>query len=209
MEGTSIKVLAQSRHRAFSPVVGIGTPHPFNRRRVCPPPPAFWFRGAHSLAGEGVAESNSDEGTHTGTLYRFRYVLVGTWLPHICWHPYWCHSGRCLPGTLYRLIDESADGYGRVPERVEIYVQSNVCSWVCTFVRLCLYAWLCASWRLYKFVRLCFACMLCASGVYTFLTLYLYARLHVLFLGACTLERLCLYCTKAQTWLCLGGSINS
>ncbi len=48
---------------SFSPVVRIGTPQPLTRRRVCPPPsPRFLGGGAHSLAREGVGESQFRKG---------------------------------------------------------------------------------------------------------------------------------------------------
>jgi hypothetical protein len=46
----------------FSPVVGIGTPpHPHPQARV-PPPPLVPGGGAHSLAAEGVGESQFRRG---------------------------------------------------------------------------------------------------------------------------------------------------
>ncbi len=50
----------------FSPLVGIGTPPPPIRRRVCPP--TLRFRGGHSLAREGLGSPNSDERTYTVVL---------------------------------------------------------------------------------------------------------------------------------------------
>jgi hypothetical protein len=52
---------------SFSPVVGIGLPQPLTRRQVCPPPVPGG--GAHSLAREGVGESQFQRGViHCGTL---------------------------------------------------------------------------------------------------------------------------------------------
>jgi hypothetical protein len=47
------------------PLAGIGTPHPFSRKRVCtvPPPPPNQRRGeTHLPADEGVGESQSKTG---------------------------------------------------------------------------------------------------------------------------------------------------
>jgi hypothetical protein len=49
----------------------LGLPHPFSRRRVCPPP-LFGPGGGrvHSLAGKGLGESQFRRGDiHCGTLY--------------------------------------------------------------------------------------------------------------------------------------------
>jgi hypothetical protein len=47
----------------------LGLSHPLTRRRVCPPPPLVPGGGAHSLAREGVGESQFRRGDiHCGTL---------------------------------------------------------------------------------------------------------------------------------------------
>jgi hypothetical protein len=50
------KVLIYIEHHSVCPFVGIGTPHPFSRKRVCPPPRTKGW-GAHSPAAKGVGES--------------------------------------------------------------------------------------------------------------------------------------------------------
>jgi hypothetical protein len=55
-------------HRVyFCPVVRIGSPHPLTRKRVLLPP-LDPRRETHLIAGEGVGEPNSDEGTDTPVL---------------------------------------------------------------------------------------------------------------------------------------------
>ncbi len=39
----------------------LGPPHPFSRKRVCPPPAEPKLEGTHSPAGEGVEGPNSDD----------------------------------------------------------------------------------------------------------------------------------------------------
>ncbi len=51
----------------------LGFPHPLTRSRVCPSPPLVPGGGAHSLAGEGVGESQFRRGTYTVVL--FNHVL--------------------------------------------------------------------------------------------------------------------------------------
>jgi hypothetical protein len=50
------RYLATDRVLSFSPVIGIGLPHPLTRRRMCSP--LLWWggggEGTHSLAGERV-----------------------------------------------------------------------------------------------------------------------------------------------------------
>ncbi len=63
----------RGRVLSFSPVVGIGLPQPLTRRRVGPPP-LVPGGGGHSLAREGVGESQfRRRDIHCGTLYI--YVL--------------------------------------------------------------------------------------------------------------------------------------
>jgi hypothetical protein len=60
----------QSRQNAkcFLQSSELGLPHPFSRRRVCPP--TLWSGGAHSLAGEGLREYQFRRGDiHCGALY--------------------------------------------------------------------------------------------------------------------------------------------
>jgi hypothetical protein len=67
---------AQSRQSAklFLQSLDLGLPHPLSRRRVCPPPPFGPGGRAHSLAGEGLGESQFRRGDiHCGALYI--YVL--------------------------------------------------------------------------------------------------------------------------------------
>ncbi len=64
-----------SRRNCDSP-----TPHP--QASVPPPPPRFMGGGAHSLAREGLGESNSDEGTYTVELCVCIYVLCA-----LCYWP--------------------------------------------------------------------------------------------------------------------------
>jgi hypothetical protein len=54
----------------------MGLPQPLTRRRVClpPPPPGSWG-GAHSLAREGLGESQFRRGDlHGGTLFTYEFV---------------------------------------------------------------------------------------------------------------------------------------
>ncbi len=70
---------------SFSQVVGIGTPQPLTRRRVCPPPPGS-EGGAHSLrlAREGLGESQFRRGDiHCGTLYINLLCAVGCQFLHL------------------------------------------------------------------------------------------------------------------------------
>jgi hypothetical protein len=82
---------------SFSPV---GLPQPLTRRRVCnPPPPPFGSGGgAHSLAKEGVGESQFRRGDmHYSTLYIYVLCeiepLLSYWMAlsylvgylHVCW----------------------------------------------------------------------------------------------------------------------------
>ncbi len=70
-------VRPQSRQSAkrFLQSLKLGLPQPLTRMRVCPPP-LIPGGGAHSLAREGVGESQFRRGDiHCGTLYK--YVLCG------------------------------------------------------------------------------------------------------------------------------------
>ncbi len=72
---------------AFSPVVGIGTPPTPHPQASVPSPPLVPGGGAHSLAREGVGESQFRRGDiHCGTLYI--YVICGQNGPHS-----WCDRG--------------------------------------------------------------------------------------------------------------------
>ncbi len=46
-----------TKYHSVCPLVGIGTPHPLSRKRVCTPPPPTKGEGTHSPADEGVGES--------------------------------------------------------------------------------------------------------------------------------------------------------
>jgi hypothetical protein len=62
-------------YQRFCPFVGIGSPNPLPRKRVCLPP--IWVLGGpHSLAKEGVGGPNSDEGTDTLVLYMYVYCII-------------------------------------------------------------------------------------------------------------------------------------
>jgi hypothetical protein len=64
---------------SFSPVVRIGTPPTPNMQVSVPPPPCVPGVGAHSLAREGLGESNSEKGTYHKVLI---YIVLG--LPGLC-----------------------------------------------------------------------------------------------------------------------------
>jgi hypothetical protein len=72
---------AQSRQSAklFLKSSELGLPQPLTRRRVCPlPPPVLGGRG-HSLAIEGLGESQFRRGDiHCGTLYIYTYFVVAS-----------------------------------------------------------------------------------------------------------------------------------
>jgi hypothetical protein len=53
--------------------------HPVTQRRVCPPPPfsPLVMGGTYLLAGEGVEDPNSDEGTDIVVLWVYMYVVSG------------------------------------------------------------------------------------------------------------------------------------
>ncbi len=67
--------MPQSRQSAklFLQSSGLGLPHPFNSRRVCPPPTLWSVGGGHTrLRERGWGSPNSDEGTYSrGALYRY------------------------------------------------------------------------------------------------------------------------------------------
>jgi hypothetical protein len=74
----SEKLLLSCRHRVGR-VVGIETPPTPHPRASVPPPPLVPGGGAHSLAREGVGESQFRRGNiHCGTLYTRIYVLSTT-----------------------------------------------------------------------------------------------------------------------------------
>ncbi len=60
---------------SFSPVVGIGTPHPLPAGE-CPPLPLVPWGGRYSLGGEGCGSPNSDETTYTVVLYICMYFVL-------------------------------------------------------------------------------------------------------------------------------------
>jgi hypothetical protein len=59
---------------AFFKSSELGLPQPITRRRGCPTPPVLGG-GAHSLAREGLGESQSDEGTYTVVLFIYTYFV--------------------------------------------------------------------------------------------------------------------------------------
>jgi hypothetical protein len=65
----------QSRQSAklFLQSSEMGHPQPPTRRRVCPPP--FGSGGAHSLAGEGLGESQFRRVTYTVVFCIFKYFV--------------------------------------------------------------------------------------------------------------------------------------
>ncbi len=68
----------QSRQSAklFLQSSELGLPPPLTRRRVCPPPPPVPGEGAHSLAREGLGESQFwRRDLHCGTLYIHTYFV--------------------------------------------------------------------------------------------------------------------------------------
>jgi hypothetical protein len=69
----------------FSPVVGIGTPPPPHPQASVPPPPCFWPEGKHSLASEGLGESQFRRGDiHCGTLYIYVLCVFNSHMCSIC-----------------------------------------------------------------------------------------------------------------------------
>jgi hypothetical protein len=70
--------LPQSRQSAklFSSRRNLGLPQPLTRRRVCPPPTLVPGGGAHSLAREGVGNSQFRRGTYTVVLCIYVYFLI-------------------------------------------------------------------------------------------------------------------------------------
>jgi hypothetical protein len=51
-------------------------PHPLTRRRMCLPPSLASGGGTHSLTGEGVGRSKSDERTDTVELYLYMNLMI-------------------------------------------------------------------------------------------------------------------------------------
>ncbi len=69
---------AQSRQSAkrFSSRWNWDSPHPFSRRRVCPPPHPLVRGGGHTrLRLKGWGSPNSNEGTYTVVLYIYKYFV--------------------------------------------------------------------------------------------------------------------------------------
>jgi hypothetical protein len=60
-----------TEYQAFFPVVQIGSPPPPHPPGIVLFPPLDPRGETHSLAGEGVGEPNSDEGTDTLVLYAY------------------------------------------------------------------------------------------------------------------------------------------
>ncbi len=66
----------QSAKLFFSPVVGIGTPLTPHPRASVPPLPPFLGGGAHSLAREGLRESQCRRKTYTVILFINMYFVI-------------------------------------------------------------------------------------------------------------------------------------
>ncbi len=77
IDGNTVNRQSRQSAKLFLQSSELGLPQPLTRRRVChPPPPLVPGGGAHSLAREGVGESQFQRGDiHCGTLYI--YVLYG------------------------------------------------------------------------------------------------------------------------------------